>query len=109
MKISIAFRNIDSSDLIKDRIHSKLDKYDKMFPDSMEAKVTLLEDKFRHFVEIHLTGAGVNINAKDTNDDLYNAIDQVMHKLDAQIRKLKSKMREKDRTPLADIPLEEGV
>lgn len=107
MKVSIAFRHIDPSDLIKSRIHTKLDRYDKMFPGIMEAKVTLLEDKFRYFVEVHLTGAKVNLTAKDTNGDLYNAIDEVMNKLDSQIRRLKGKSKEIERTPIADIPLEE--
>ena len=106
MKVSIAFRNIDPSDLLKSHVHIKLDKYDKLFPGSMEASVTILEDKFRHFVDVRLIGAGISVQAKDTNDDLYVAIDQVMDKLDSQIRKMKGKACEIKRTPISTIPLE---
>jgi len=107
MKVSIAFRNIDPSDLIKSRVRTKLDKYDKMFPGVMEAKVTLLEDKFRYFVEVHLIGAKVNITAKDTHDDdLYAAIDLVMNKLDSRIRRLKGKSKDIERKPIATVALE---
>ena len=50
-------------------------------------------EKFRHIAEITLNGNGFTINAEEKTGDLYSAIDNVMAKVERQIKKYREKIK----------------
>lgn len=94
MQTSVTFKNIDPSDHLKSYVQEKLDRLDKYLDNPAEANVVLRVEKFRHIAEVNITGDRLNIIGKEETEDMYSAIDMVLDKLDAQIKKNKGKIRE---------------
>ena len=94
MKTSVTFKNLDPSDHLKAYVGDKLNKFDKYLYSAAEANVVLAVEKHRHIAEISITGDRLTIHGKEETDDMYSAIDMVLDKLEAQIKKSKQKQRE---------------
>jgi len=95
MQTDITFKNIDSSDALKDYAFKRLSKMDKYIDRTAEAHVVLSVEKRRHKADVTLTADGAVINAVEITEDLYSAIDMVMDKLERQIKKHKEKLQGK--------------
>ena len=94
MKISITFKNIDSSDAVKSHIHDKFDRFDKMLDYPADAHIVLSEEKLRSIADINLICDSMKIYAKEeAENNLYSAIDKLSDKVKSQIRKYKDKQR----------------
>jgi len=94
MQTSVTFKNIDPSDLLKNYVCEKLDRFDKYLYNPAEANVVLSVEKFRHIAEINITGDRLNIIGREETEDMYAAIDMVLDKLEIQIKKNKEKTRD---------------
>jgi putative sigma-54 modulation protein len=95
MQTSVTFKNIDPSDHLKSFIQDKLNRFDKLLDNPAEANVVLSVEKFRHIAEISLAGDRLNIVGKEETNDMYSAIDMVLDKLEAQLKKNKQKIKKK--------------
>jgi ribosome hibernation promoting factor len=95
MQTSVTYKNIDSSENLKNYVSDKLDRFDKYLYNPAEASVVLSVEKFRHIAEINIKGDRLNINGKEETGDMYSAIDMVLDKLEAQIKKSKEKLSDK--------------
>jgi len=71
----------------------KLSKIKKYLDAPIEAHVVLSVEKFRHIADVTLSVNGILIKGMEETDDMYSAIDQVMDKLEAQVKKSRSKVR----------------
>jgi putative sigma-54 modulation protein len=85
MTISFTFRHMDPSDAIKSYAKAKISRLQKLLLHPMTAKVTLAIQKQRHVAEVQLASGREHIEAKESSDELYASIDQVVHKLERQI------------------------
>ncbi|MFP4040663.1 MAG: ribosome hibernation-promoting factor, HPF/YfiA family [Desulfosudaceae bacterium] len=97
MQVSVTFKNLDSSDSLKNFVEEKLSKFDKLFDGHVEAAVILSVEKFRNTAEITLTGDKLKINGKEETEDMYSAIDLVLDKIEKQIKKNKQKVKDHHR------------
>ncbi|MGD8251649.1 MAG: ribosome-associated translation inhibitor RaiA [Desulfobacterales bacterium] len=95
MQTSVTFKNIDSSDHLKNYVREKLDRFDRLLDNPAEASVVLQVEKFRHIAEINIVGDRMTINGKEETEDMYSAIDSVLDKLEIQIKKTKQKTRDR--------------
>jgi len=95
MQTDITFKNMDSSDALKDYALKRLSKMDKYIDRTAEAHVVLSVEKRRHKADVTLTANSAKINAVEITEDLYAAIDMVMDKLERQIKKHKEKLQGK--------------
>lgn len=95
MQTSVTFKNIDSSDHLKAYVNNKLSRFDRFLDVPAEANVVLAVEKHRHIAEIHVSGGRLNVNGKEETDDMYAAIDNVLDKLEKQIKRNKDKKRDK--------------
>ena len=95
MQTSVTFKNLDSSENLRAYVSEKLDRLDKYLYNPAEANVVLSVEKFRHIAEININGDRLNIIGKEETEDMYSAIDMVLDKIEAQIKKSKEKNRER--------------
>jgi putative sigma-54 modulation protein len=95
MQTSVTFKNIEPSDSLKSYISDKLDRFDKYLYNPAEANVVLSVEKFRHIADVNIVGDGLSIKGKEETEDMYSAIDMVLDKLEAQIKKSKQKIRDR--------------
>ena len=94
MKIIISGRNIDLTDAIKERVNNKLGKLDKFFTSETTATVTLKKENEKDVAEINIPVKGNLLRVSEKQDNLFSAIDTASDKLERQIRKYRTKIRD---------------
>ncbi len=101
MNVKINGRHLEITPALRDYAESKVKKFDKYLSNITEAIVTLSVEKYRHKAEIQLRVNGVIIQAESVTGEIYSSIDEVIDKLDRQIKKYKGKLtshRKENRT-----------
>lgn len=115
MKITLRGKNIEITEAIEEKVSEKLSKLDKYFivSENVEAKVLVRTYHYGQKIEVTIPTEYVLLRAEVVDQDLYNAIDLVIDKLEGQIRKYKTRLNRKSKDNklafnLASIePLEE--
>ena len=115
MKITLRGKNIEITEAIEEKVSEKLSKLDKYFiiSENVEAKVLVRTYPYGQKIEVTIPTEYVLLRAEVVDQDIYNAIDLVIDKLEGQIRKYKTRLNRKSKDNklafnLASIePLEE--
>ena len=106
MKINIVERKVTLNDTTKEKLESKLLKYDKLLGESAEATATFNTQKDKIFLEIAIRSDDMIIRAESSDPDAKIAIDKIIDVLDGQFRKYKTKLAKKIKTFTPDIYFE---
>jgi putative sigma-54 modulation protein len=93
MHITFTFRNTEAEDWLKEYVDKKLSRLERYIDKPVDASVTLSVEKFRNVAEIKLLAKGVNLNGKEEAKEMALAIDNVVDKVERQIKKYKEKTR----------------
>jgi putative sigma-54 modulation protein len=91
MRIAVTFRNMESSEAIKDYAHQKISKVQRYLDEPIEANVVLSKEKFRERAEVTLVANRRTINSAEETTDIYEAIDKCSDKLERQVQKFRKK------------------
>lgn len=99
MKIILRGKNIEITDAIEKKVGDKLSKLDKYFivSENVEAKVLVRTYPYGQKIEVTIPTEYVLLRAEVVEEDLYNAIDLVIDKLEGQIRKYKTRLNRKSK------------
>ncbi len=99
MKVSIRGKNIALTEGIETKITKKLSMLDKYFimSENVEAKVLIRTYPVGQKIEVTIPTEYVLLRAEVVDNDLYNAIDLVIDKLEGQIRKYKTRLSRKSK------------
>ncbi len=97
MDIQFDFKNVDPSENLKEYARTRFEKLSKYIKREDSAVMTVLMevDRFRQIVDAKLSADDVHLTARAESEDMYATIDQVLDKLEAQLKR--SKDKEKDR------------
>jgi putative sigma-54 modulation protein len=90
MRISYTFRNMESSDAIKSHASDKVGKIQKYMRAPLHAEFTFSTERHLHRVDLNLTGDGHQYAGHGQSEDMYTTIDQVVDKIDRQVRDMKA-------------------
>ncbi|MCK4782916.1 MAG: ribosome-associated translation inhibitor RaiA, partial [Desulfobacteraceae bacterium] len=93
MDITVTFRHTEPMESLKAYAEDKVSKIKKYLDFPMEAHIVLTVEKFRHQADVTLDVNGTRIKAVEETGDMYSAIDQVMDKIEKQVKRRLSKMR----------------
>ena len=93
MQISTTFRQMPSSQALREYGESKVLKLEKFFNGLMEAKVTFSAEKTSQKAEVTITANGIKIRGENSAADAYAALDSVIDKLSRQLRKYQDKLK----------------
>lgn len=94
MKLTITGRNIEITEAIKDHLDSKMKKTIQELGEKADVHVALLVEKHRHFAEITVKTKGFTVHAEEETKDLYGAMDNVLSKVEKQLRKHKERAKD---------------
>ncbi|MGH6611467.1 MAG: ribosome hibernation-promoting factor, HPF/YfiA family [Burkholderiaceae bacterium] len=94
MNLTIHGNHIDVSPGLRNHIAGKLAKIERHFDQVIDASVQLSVEKVQHRAEITLRVRGNNIHAEAVEDDLHAAIDALVDKLDRQVIRHKSRLKD---------------
>jgi putative sigma-54 modulation protein len=93
MQISLTFRNTEPEEWLKEHVQKRLLKLKKYIDKPSETKVILSVEKFRNVAEVNLSGKGINLNGKEEAKEMVVAVDNVIDKIERQLKKHKDKIR----------------
>jgi putative sigma-54 modulation protein len=93
MQISLTFRNTEPEDWLKEHVQKRLLKLKKHIDKPSETHVILSVEKFRNVAEVNLSGKGINLNGKEEAKEMVAAVDNVIDKIERQLKKHKDKIR----------------
>jgi putative sigma-54 modulation protein len=102
MRIHIVARKIRLTKAIKEFIEAKIRKLTEYSDNIIWAQTVVAVEKKTHIAEVIVHAGHQTMKASAVSEDLYSAIDMVMNKMEAQIKKYKDKT--KDHRPASDIP-----
>ena len=99
MHIAFTFKNFEPSDHLKKYARRRFEKLGRFFgkASGLDLQITLSVDKFRHKCDVQVGGEGLQLAATEQTEDMYAAIDLVLDKLESQIKKHVSKVKEHQR------------
>lgn len=99
MKINIRGANMKITPAIQKYAEEKLSKVDKFLqnPDNIEAQVLMKVEKIGQKVEVTIPLKGAILRAEEVQEDVYAALDIVTDKLERQLRKNKTKIKDQKR------------
>jgi putative sigma-54 modulation protein len=95
MQIAVTFRHMQTDEGIMDYVKGKVQRLQKYIENPREVHVVLSVERFRHIAEITIVGNGLLLNSQGKDSDLYAAIDQMVEKMERQIRERREKVRRK--------------
>ena len=91
MKINVTGRHIHITEALQLHIENKFKKIEKHFENIIDIHVILTVEKIRMEAEATLKINKSNIFANSEKEDMYMAIDELVDKLDRQLKKQKEK------------------
>jgi putative sigma-54 modulation protein len=93
MDTIVTFRHMEPTESLRTYAEEKISKINKYLDFPLEAHIVLTVEKFRHIADVTLNVNGTMVKGMEETDDMYSAIDQVMDKIEKQVKKYRSKIR----------------
>ena len=110
MKLDITGIHIEVTDAIKDFAEKKLQKLDKFFDDSTICHVTFTDkSKGKQRLDIRIEYKSRTYLAESETDNLYSGIEQLISKIEGQIRKDKSMAEKARKEGLPEVEEDEDI
>jgi putative sigma-54 modulation protein len=98
MRIAFTFRNLDSSEDVKNYASEKIGKLQKYLRAPLDAEITLSSERHLHCIDINLTADGEVYMGRDESEDIHASIDMVVDKIRKQVTRTKSAYAQRRRT-----------
>jgi len=92
MQIAISGHQMDITPPLKEYVTQKMTRIERHFDNMTNTTVVLHVEKTRHLAEATLNTKGATLHANAEAEDMYVAIDELVRKLDSQVRKHKEKL-----------------
>jgi len=97
MRVNFTFRNMESSEGMKNYASDKVSRLQKFLRVPLDAEITFSTERHLHCIDVSLTADGKRFAGHEESDDMYASIDLVMDKIDRQVRDAKDAMRARRR------------
>ena len=94
METSFTFRNLETSDALKEHTLAKLNRIQKYLVKPTKVHIIFNVNKFNHSVEFTLNANGIQHISHETDKDMYASIDKAVTKLERQLKKYKEQLKE---------------
>jgi putative sigma-54 modulation protein len=105
MNIAFHFKNFEPSPGLREYASKRFEKLAKYMPnsDNAEVVVTLLVEKTRQIVDVIVDADAMHISAHEHSEDMYSTIDMITDKLEAQVRKMREKMKDRRKAASSSV------
>lgn len=91
MQVSVTGHHVEVTDSLRNHVEEKIGKIKRHFDNVTDIHVILTVEKLEQKAEATVQVSGAKLFADDTQEDMYQAIDNMVDKLDRQIIKHKEK------------------
>ncbi|MCB9727620.1 MAG: ribosome-associated translation inhibitor RaiA [Deltaproteobacteria bacterium] len=93
MKTSFTFRHMDSTEALKNHTLDKLQRLSRYEDHELDIHAIYSVEKRHMTVEFTVTGNSHTFVCRETREDMYEAIDLAVDKLDRQLRRDKTRRK----------------
>ncbi len=108
LQLTITGRHIEITEAIRAYAEKRVEKLKKYSDGLFDVHVIMEVGKKGQSVEITLSGAGCNLNSKETTADMYESIDKAVDKMESQIKKHREKIKARKTTACMMKEIEES-
>src|SRR3954466_1304562 len=91
MQLNITFRNLASSDSLKEYAQDKVERVHKYLDRAGEAHVVLSLERHLNHADITIMSGAWLLRGREKSEDMYASIDLAMDKIERQLRRYKEK------------------
>ena len=91
MQVSVTGHHVEVTDSLRNHVEEKIGKLKRHFDNVTDVHVILTVEKLEQKAEATVQISGAKLFANDVQEDMYQAIDNMVDKLDRQIIKHKEK------------------
>lgn len=101
MQIVVTGRRVEVTEALHSHIEKKLSKIssnDRI----IDARVVLSVERYRQFADITVMGNGIRFHSHEGSEDMYTSIDKAVEKIERQLLKRSSKVRQTKRRKSAE-------
>ncbi|MCK4841768.1 MAG: ribosome-associated translation inhibitor RaiA [Methylococcales bacterium] len=91
MQVSVTGHHVEVTESLKNHVEEKIAKLKRHFDNVTDVHVILTVEKLEQKAEATVQISGAKLFADDVQEDMYQAIDNMVDKLDRQIIKHKEK------------------
>jgi len=102
MEVRITARHFDLTDDLKQFAESRMESLARYFDHIIDMHLKLDVEKYRHTADLNATVYGTTLSCSANSTDMYATIDEVVKRMQAQIKKYKSRIKEKDQKKIAE-------
>ncbi len=95
MKVKVTARHFDLSENLNTYAHDEIKRLEKYFDNIIDADLTMTIEKNRQIAELSVRVYRTTLTAKAKTYDMYLAIEQVIAKMETQIKRYKEKLKDK--------------
>ena len=92
MQLNVSGHHIEVTDSLREYVESKINKTARHFDLVSDVQCILTVEKLRHKAEATVRVNGGTIYADHTEEDMYEAIDGMVSKIERRVRKYKEKL-----------------
>ncbi len=96
MKFTIYGKNMHVSEGLKETLKKKFAKFDRLFSQETEVYATFSKEKNFQMLEITIPVGKTILRAEEQSEDMVTAIEEVVNKLERQLKKHKSKLQKRN-------------
>lgn len=94
MQVDIFFRNIPSSERIKEFVEEKSAKLERFFNGKFHLRWTLSEEHEKSLAHLQAVGMGLELFAEADGDTFLTAVEEAVDKLEKQLQRVKEQRRD---------------
>lgn len=91
MELLVHGKNIPVTEALKAHVEKKIGKLSRFWNGVQEAQVLLQVERGQHICEVTVPLAGAVLRGEARTNDMYGAVDEVVEKLERQIRRYKAR------------------
>lgn len=91
MEMSLTGHHVDISPSLRSYVDNKVERLERHFDHATDIHVILSVEKLRHKAEARMNLPGDELFADAVEEDMYAAIDELIDKLDRQVKTFKEK------------------
>ncbi|GAB4314919.1 MAG: hypothetical protein Kow0074_02220 [Candidatus Zixiibacteriota bacterium] len=102
MEIRITARHFDLTDAIREHINNRSSQLERFFNNIIDLHWVLDADKHRQSAEVSAKVYGTVLVGTSETTDIYASIDEAADKMQAQLKKYKSRLKDRDQKAVAD-------
>ncbi|MDD3306999.1 MAG: ribosome-associated translation inhibitor RaiA [Acetobacterium sp.] len=106
MRFTIYGKNMHVSEGLKETLKKKLGKFDRYFGQETEVYATFSKEKNYQMLEVTIPVGKTILRAEERSEDMVTSIEDVVNKLEGQLRKHKTKLQKRNQDETAKFNLE---